>query len=315
MRYDTIWLLIPMLLCWQTAKGKSLNVVATTPDIAWLASEILKEDGSVTTLLGGHEDAHAVDAVPSYILAAAKADVFCFVGMSLEIGWVPKVIEKTANRKIQPGSDGYCDMGKVIEALDVPKGPINRSMGDVHPEGNPHYYASLPQMLKVAEAMAAQLMALVDSKTLPRLESNLNELQNSIRNTHTKLKAKLEDHFGKELPTIAQYHGNFTYFANSYGFKMFGNIEETPGVAPSAGAIARGALSARKKKVAVVLAVPHNPRSLIEKFAQIAKIPAIIHSDMAQPSRDSIKNPLLVQQSLVDKIIESVPRKTRPASP
>ncbi|SMF49966.1 zinc/manganese transport system substrate-binding protein [Pseudobacteriovorax antillogorgiicola] len=308
MRKLSLWLLLTSLIVTSSLYGKVLNVVATTPDIAWVASELLQKDGSVTTLLNGYEDAHAVDAVPSFILAASKADVFCFVGVSLEVGWVPKVIEKTANQKIQFGRDGYCDVGASIETLEKPKGPIDRSMGDVHPEGNPHYYASLPDLSKAAEKMAIHFAANLDEAGMVRMQGNLERLKKRLQTKHVELKAKLLEHFGDQLPTLAQYHGNFTYFFKSYGFKLFGNVEETPGVAPSAGAVALKAMDAKKAKVSAVLAVPFNSRSVVEKFAKIAKIPAIIHSDMAQPGRESIKTPLLLQQSLVDTIIDKLPR-------
>ena len=307
LRRVSLWiLLITATVFASSSYARPLNVVATTPDIGWLASELLQNDGNVTILLNGYEDAHAVDAVPSFILAAAKADVFCFVGVSLEIGWAPKVIEKTANQKIQPGRDGYCDVGASIETLEKPKGPVDRSMGDVHPEGNPHYYASLPRLADAADTMAAHFAANLDAKGIQRLQSNLEGLKAKLSAKHKDLKAKLNNHFGETLPTLAQYHGNFTYFFESYGFKLFGNVEDTPGVAPSAGAVASKALKARKASVAMVLAVPHNGRSVVEKFGSIANIPVIVHSDMAQPGRDAIKNPLLLQQSLVEKIIEKL---------
>ena len=315
MRNIPLWPIFLLCLYGPFLEAKTLNVVTTTPDLTWLAGELLKDDGKVTTLLKGQEDAHVVDAVPSYILAAARADVFCFVGMSLEIGWVPKVIEKTANGKIQPGRDGYCDVGKVIDGLEKPGGAIDRSMGDVHPEGNPHYYMGLPQLKKAAGAMAAGFMLQLDPAGRKRLEGNLSRLQGSIDRAYHRLKARLSQHFGPKLPVLAQYHGNFTYFARSYGFPLFGNVEETPGVAPSAGAVARRAIEAGKGGVSVVLAVPYNPRSVVEKFAGIAGIPVIIHSDMAQPDRDALKNPLLVQQSLVEKIIETLPGKARASAP
>lgn len=289
-------------------EAKSLKVVTSTPDLAWLASELLEEMGEVKSLLGGYEDIHAVDAVPSYILAASKADVFCFVGLSLEVGWLPKVIEKTANQKILQGRDGYCDVGASIATLEKPKGEIDRSMGDVHPEGNPHYYLSLPDLGKAASIMAGYFSAHLDELGIAKVQKNLRKVLEKLNARHAELKSRLQAHFGKNLPVLAQYHGNFSYFAESYGFKMFGNIEETPGVAPSAGAIAIRAIEAKKSKVAAVLAVPYNTRSVVEKFAELAKIPPIIHSDMAQPERNLIKNPLLLQQSLVEKIIEKLPR-------
>lgn len=310
-----LWPIVLWILLATSIEAKSLNVVTTTPDLAWLASELLKERGEVTALLSGEEDVHAVDAVPSFILASSKADVICMVGMSLEIGWIPKVIEKTANQQIQNGRVGYCDIGATIEGREKPKGPVDRSMGDVHPEGNPHYYLSLPLLKKAATTMAGCFMAQLLHSDINAVEANLKRLHQMMDHQHQALKAKLKNHFGSKLPLVAQYHGNFTYFTESYGIPLFGNIETTPGVAPSAGAIARGALDARQKNVSVVLAVPHNPRSSVEKFASIVKVPTVIHSDVSQPDRESIKNPLLVQQSLVEKIIESLPRKTKPTSP
>lgn len=296
------------------AKSLKLKVVTSTPDLAWLASELLQEMGEVKSLLGGYEDVHAVDAVPSYILAASKADVFCFVGVSLELGWVPKVIEKTANQNILPGRDGYCDVGASIETLGKPKGAVDRSMGDVHPEGNPHYYLSLPDLGKAASKMASYFISNLDEPSIQKVLKNLEKVLDKLNSKHGELQTQLQAHFGTDLPVLAQYHGNFSYFAKSYGFRLFGNIEETPGVAPSAGSIAIRAIEAKKSKVAAVLAVPYNARSVVEKFAELAKVPAIIHSDMSQPERKPIKNPLLLQQSLVEKIIEKLP-KTAKANP
>ena len=122
--------------------AESLRVVTTTTDLAWLTKQIGGDEVEVTSLLSGEEDPHYVDAVPRFIHLVANADIVCVVGMDLEIGWMPKVLSKSANAQVQPGGKGYCETGKGVEALDVITNDVDRSMGDVHPDGNPHFQLS-----------------------------------------------------------------------------------------------------------------------------------------------------------------------------
>ena len=144
----TLFLLLYSNLLWA-----ELKVVTTTPDLAWLVDSIGKKRVSAISLLNGSEDPHFVDAMPSWIAKASRADVFCLVGLELEVGWVPKVLERSANPKIQPGGKGYCEVGKFVKALEVPKGKIDRSMGDVHASGNPHYHLGPEQFKNAAKGV------------------------------------------------------------------------------------------------------------------------------------------------------------------
>ena len=130
-----------------------LKVVATTPDLAYAIKKIGGKRVKVFSLLNGNEDPHFVDAMPSWISKVSKANIFCFVGLELEIGWAPKVLTRSGNSKVQSGGKGHCNVGNYIDALEVPKGKIDRSMGDVHAGGNPHYHLGPSQYKKAANGI------------------------------------------------------------------------------------------------------------------------------------------------------------------
>ena len=111
------------------------NVVTTTTELAWAAENIGGDRVKIESLLSGTENAHYVDAVPNFIRLIAAADIVCAVGLDLEIGWLPKALSKSGNRQVQKGGKGYCELGSEINALEKPKGSIDRSMGHIHPSG------------------------------------------------------------------------------------------------------------------------------------------------------------------------------------
>jgi hypothetical protein len=117
-----------------------LNVVATMTDFAAIAQEIGGDKVTVTTLAKDTEDPHFADARPSFVSLLFKADLLLEGGAELEIGWLPPLLNNARNSKILPGAPGNLRMATGVRLLDVPSGPIDRSMGDVHPAGNPHYY-------------------------------------------------------------------------------------------------------------------------------------------------------------------------------
>src|SRR3954468_17742647 len=121
-----------------TAQAK-LNVVATLPDFGAIAEEIGGDKIKVTTIARGTEDQHFVDARPSYVRVLNQADVLIEGGAELEVGWLPPLVSGARNSKILSDAPGHVILSRGIRLLEVPSGPVDRSMGDVHPLGNPHY--------------------------------------------------------------------------------------------------------------------------------------------------------------------------------
>src|SRR5215204_281744 len=154
-----------MLLAWALvvpAAQAKLNVVATLPDFAAIAKEIGGEKIQVTSIAKGTEDPHFVDARPSFIRVLNRADVLLEGGAELEIGWLPPLVAGARNRRILGDAPGHVIMSRGIQLLEVPTGPVDRSMGDVHPSGNPHYWLD-PANGKIMAATIAAALSKVDS--------------------------------------------------------------------------------------------------------------------------------------------------------
>ena len=129
-----------------------LNVVATLPSIGNLASELGKDKINVKVLVKPSQDPHYIEAKPSMIVATRNADVLMYNGLDLEIGYLPLLIESSRNPGIQPGQPGNFDCSRFVNVIE--KQPTaDRSMGDVHPLGNPHYHFSPSNVLRVASGM------------------------------------------------------------------------------------------------------------------------------------------------------------------
>lgn len=287
------------------ASSKPIEVVVTIPDLGWVAQEIGKEHVHVQSLLDGTENPHYVDAVPKYIKWAADADVVCFAGLDLEVGWLPKVLERSGNGRVQPGGKGYCEVGQSIKALEKPTGPIDRSMGDLHPYGNPHFWLSPKRLAQGAEKV---LSVLIDARPnqAATFTKNYADLKNRLDEILKSNKERLSEALaGVKGPHLVQYHREFVYFAHDYGLEILSAIEEKPGVPPSAGRLARVALSAKSAGVKFALAATYDPRNHLTRFEEMSSVPALVVPASMQPEKGIDSYPEL-QKRLMDRIVDAL---------
>lgn len=295
--------LIILLLLSQTSFAKTQMVTSTT-DLAWLGSQIGGDLVEVKSLLTGTENAHFVDAVPSFISQVANADILCFIGLDLEIGWLPKIMERSGNAKVQSGGSGYCEVGKEISVLEKVDGSVDRSLGDLHPFGNPHFWLSPERMISAGEVIMNHL-ASIDPGNLKIYEKNFTEIKSKIEKFKTEMLKKLEDATkGKELKFI-QYHKDFTYFFDSYKLNSIGSIEEKPGVAPAAGQLVKVALQAKKEKVTLGLALDYQPQQTIEKFSELSGVKVFQLPGSIRPS-ENVKDFFALQSLYIDSIVKGL---------
>jgi zinc/manganese transport system substrate-binding protein len=131
-----------------------LKVVTSTEDLAALTREVAGDRARVEALGRGYQDPHFVEAKPSFILKLHAADLLVLVGRELEIGWLPPLIQQSRNAKIQAGAPGYLDASLTARILEIPTGQITRAMGDVHPQGNPHYWLDPENGRRMARAIS-----------------------------------------------------------------------------------------------------------------------------------------------------------------
>lgn len=205
-----------------------LNVVATLPWIGSLASELGKEHVKVVALVKSSQDPHYVEAKPSMIVEVRRADILMYNGLDLEVGYLPVLVESSRNPKVQPGTPGNLDCSQFVNPIERPVS-VSRSMGDVHPLGNPHYHLSPSNIFRVAEGIAERLSG-VDPTNSDSYKKNLVSFQERFKEKQKEW-ARHDLRGKKFLP----YHKFFEYLANEFGFEIVGYVEPKPGIPPSAG--------------------------------------------------------------------------------
>src|SRR5688572_301225 len=156
-----------------------LRVVTSTTDLADIAREVGGSKVRVTHVSEGYQDPHFAEAKPSFVLQLRKADVFAFVGLDLEIGWMPLLIQGARNPKVSPGGSGYLDVSTAIEVLDRATARVDRSMGDVHAAGNPHYWLDPENGRKIARLFERKFSAL-DPKNSDAYTANRNAFEDRL---------------------------------------------------------------------------------------------------------------------------------------
>src|SRR5256886_11654850 len=159
-----------------------LRIVTATTDLAALAQEIVGEKVEVESVARGYQDPHFVEAKPSFLLKLRHDALPIFVGLELEIGWLPPLITQSTNPKIQVGAPGYFDASRFAKILEIPTGVLTRAEGDVHPLGNPHYWLDPENGLQIAKGIQNKLseMRPGDAAYLDRKSTRLNSSHSQI---------------------------------------------------------------------------------------------------------------------------------------
>jgi zinc/manganese transport system substrate-binding protein len=242
-----------------TAFGE-LRVVATLPWIGSLVSEIGKDRVHLDVIVKATQDPHFVEAKPSMILAVRKADVLIYNGLDLEIGYLSVLIESSRNQKIQTGMEGNVDCARYVKVIDRPE-KVDRSMGDVHPYGNPHYHFSPKNIERVATGIT-EVLSRMDSSNADFFRKNMAAFSSKLRGKESSWKAK---HLhGKK---IIAYHKLFEYLAAEFGLTISGYVEPKPGIPPSAAYIGRLIEKMKEERIHAVITTSLYPRKEVDFIA------------------------------------------------
>ncbi|GAB4516029.1 MAG: zinc ABC transporter substrate-binding protein [Haliangiales bacterium] len=252
-------LLLSTLICasllWAAPSHAALDVVATVPDLAALARAVGGSHVEVSALSRATQDPHWIDAKPNLALTLNRADLLLAVGAELEVGWLPKLQLGARNPAILSGGDGYLECAKHVAMLDVPTGPIDRSMGDIHGAGNPHYLLDPRRALGCAEAIAARLSAL-DSTHASDYRANLERFRERLTRAQAGWEKKLAPHRGAAVIT---YHKSWVYLTDWLGLAEVAHLEPKPGIAPTPRHVLEVLQTAKQKRVAVILQADYYP--------------------------------------------------------
>jgi ABC-type Zn uptake system ZnuABC Zn-binding protein ZnuA len=299
------------------AAAGPLAVVVTLPDFGNLAEAIGGDEVRVTVLAKGPQDPHFVEARPSFIRELHNADLFIVNGMDLEIGWAPVLLRGARNRRVQPGNPGYLDASVAIEAIDVPTGGVDRSQGDIHPYGNPHYLTDPINGLRVAalvrdrlselrpesaagfrerqQAFARELVArLVGEELAARHDPELL----AAHVARGDLDAFLAEHgqsdqLGGWLGALRPHRGTkavqdhrlWPYFAGRFGLVLIDTLEPRPGIAPTTRHLTEVIGRMQADDVGIILSSPYidprHARSVAERTG--ASVVEMAHQVGARP--------------------------------
>jgi zinc/manganese transport system substrate-binding protein len=206
-----------------------LNVITTTEDLAALAREVGGDRIDVESLARGYQDPHFVEPKPSFILKLNKADLLIAVGRELEIGWLPPLVTQSRNPKLQPGGAGYLDASLTVKILELPTGQITRAMGDVHPQGNPHYWLDPGNGRRVAQAIQQKLSQMRPADA-PYFAGRYADFDRRLAAAEKRWDGQVAPYKGTRVVT---YHRSWPNFADRFGLDVIGYVEPRPGIPPS----------------------------------------------------------------------------------
>jgi zinc/manganese transport system substrate-binding protein len=219
-----------VMLCGSAMQARAgLKVITTTQDLASIVSEVGGDKVSVDSLAKGYQDPHFVEAKPSFVLKLHAADLLVVVGRELEAGWLPPLITQSRNSKVQPGGSGYLDASLSAKILDIPTGQITRAMGDVHPQGNPHYWLDPTNGRRIAQAVQNKLTEL-DRASAAYFAQRYAEFDRKLGEAEKRWKSAMAPYKGLKIVT---YHRSWPNFADEFGLDVVGYVEPKPGIQPS----------------------------------------------------------------------------------
>ncbi len=211
------------------AGAATINIVATTEDLASLAREVGGDKVTVDAIAKGYQDPHFVEAKPSFILKFSRADLLLVVGRELELGWLPSLINNSRNGKIQVGASGYLDASANVKILEIPTGQITRAMGDVHPSGNPHYWLD-PANGRIMAADIRDRLTQLDRANQAYYAQRYDDFDKRLAAAERRWDALMAPHHAAKIVT---YHRSWPNFADRFRLDVIGYVEPKPGVPPS----------------------------------------------------------------------------------
>lgn len=250
-----------------------LKVVATLSDLGWIAAEIGGPDAEVSVLCPGPQDPHYLPARPSLTRKLRKADLLVYNGLELEVGWLPVLIKTARNNKLKPGSRGELECAAAVdELLDVPSGRVDRSQGDIHPLGNPHYLLDPRHGVAVAHLMAER-MAELDPDHADGYLARAQVFDQAVAARLPEWQRLAAPAAG--CPTIV-YHQHWEYLLHWLGIEAIGAIEHRPGINPSPGHVSEVVNLGRRQPCVFVMAATWDKQNIAEKAAQRMDAPLVV---------------------------------------
>ena len=248
----------------------AVKVLATTADWGALATELGGDKVDVYTATNALQDVHQITAKPSLVARARTADLVVANGAELEMGWLPVLLQESGNPKIQPGDPGYFEAAAAVQLIEVPTS-VDRSMGDIHSQGNPHIQLDPRNIAAVAKALTARL-ASIDAANAPYYQARGADFQARWTAAMAKWDAQGTSLKGTQVVVI---HKDQAYLCRWLGLQQVATIEPKPGVPPSAGYLSELVTKLSASPPRVILRNAYNDPKAADWLSQRIKAPVV----------------------------------------
>jgi zinc/manganese transport system substrate-binding protein len=292
-----------LLLAFAASAAKAeLRVVTTTTDLAALVEIIGGEHAAVEALCRGYQDPHYLEAKPSHMNRLRRADLLVYIGLELEVGWLPLLVDGSRNPKLRSGNPGHLNASDGLTIHSIQTGPVSRSQGDVHPLGNPHYWLDPRNQPIIASAIAERLSEL-DPENAATFASNLTAFQVQMREAIAAWEKRLAGWKGRK---IVCYHQQWEYLLSWLGIEVMDYIENKPGIPPSPRHIAQLRESMAREQIPLVLISnffepAHAERVAEASEAHLTILPASVDGE------DGLEDPFLYFEYIVSELENALP--------
>jgi zinc/manganese transport system substrate-binding protein len=282
------------------AQAHVVKVVASTSDVADLANTVGGADVKTVAIAKGTQDPHYIEAKPSFMVNVRDADILVSNGLSLEIGWIPSLVKGARNPKVNPGSQGYLELGSLITPIDLPTGNVTRAMGDVHPDGNPHFTLDPVRVGDLAVKLAEKLSA-IDPAHKDGFTSRAEAYKNMLAEKTAAWQARIAKLTNKKLIT---YHPSMNYFMSRFSLTVPTYIETKPGIPPTAQHILEVISLMKREGIKLILVDNFFDTKVAERISKDVPGSKVVSVGIAVGSTPELKSLPDVTEQLV-KIIEA----------
>lgn len=252
------------------AANAALNVLTCEPEWAALTQELAGELAEVDSATTALQDPHRIQARPSLLAKARRADLLICTGAELEAGWLPLLQREAGNARIQPGQPGYLEAARFARTIERPRA-LDRAQGDVHASGNPHVHLDPRNIARVADGLARRLADLDPANAARYAQRNTD-----FQSRWTEAMARWEQQGARltGMPVVV-HHRNWSYLIDWLGLTVIGELEPRPGMEPTASHLAALLETLKATPVRMVLRTPHESPKASEWLASRADIPAV----------------------------------------
>lgn len=318
-----------------------IRVVATIPDFASVAHQIGGELVEVEAIALGNQDPHFVLPKPSFALMLRRADLFITTGLDLEM-WAPTLLDKARNRNIMEGSSGYIAVSSGVDLMDVPTGGLDRSSGEIHVYGNPHFQTSPVEIKAVAfnimlglqrvdpanetayeegyERFAARIdealygPELVAAADVEELDARLRDrtfmeyIEKTVvdgRPLADRLGGWLERAMPLRGRMVIAYHKNWNYFARDFGLRIVEYVEPKPGIPPSARHVKHIIDEIERLDIPLMLVANYFEKETPRKIQDRTGVSAVI-LPISVTGEEGVETPFELYGLWIDRILEAL---------